>query len=244
LQFYLARQAVFGTPTPVVRATISRRVANVEQTRDDLEAHLRRLTARLRAAVAAFERGDSDQAAIMAVTLRLLLHDTSSGSSKSLLGQLELLDRIAFSDTRVPGVDKWLSTPQEGVGFAGFVVSLAALRIGADVKYEANLDRFGSKDQGFGDWWNGLVLKVRHPSEQRAVTFSRRALVLTVASKDGGAHVDGMLEETYYTLTRGNLMGELTINGKPVSWDADPVPTHIRQMAHEVLGSLHKAGLA
>jgi hypothetical protein len=69
-------------------------------------------------------------------------------------------------------------------------------------------------------------------------------LVLTVANRDGGAHVDGMLEETYYTLTRGNLMGELTINGKPVSWDADPVPTHIRQMAHEVLGSLHKAGLA
>jgi len=207
-------------------------MAKIQQTRSDLEAHLRKSVARLRAAIAGFDHGDIDQAAVMAVTLRVLLHDTAT--SKSLLGQLGLLGGLTFVDSRG-------SVPRAG---ALLFTALAGLRLGRKMKYEANLDALASTDQSFPDWWGSTVLIVPHPSERRPVPFSRRNLVLTVANQDGGAHIDPQLDETYYTLTRGNLMGELAINGKPVSWEADPVPAHIRQITHEVLKTLEREGLA
>ena len=73
----------------------------------------------------------------------------------------------------------------------------------------------------------------------RGQAFSRRAIVLAVANKDGGAHVDPSLDEAYAALTRGNSMNWKTV--APGGAEADLPGPHlatVRQIAHEVLTTL------
>jgi hypothetical protein len=52
------------------------------------------------------------------------------------------------------------------------------------------------------DWWHDPVL-----TDADGAAFSREDLVLLVANKDGGAHVDRTLPPEYAALTRNNSIG-------------------------------------
>ncbi len=54
----------------------------------------------------------------------------------------------------------------------------------------------------FDESWNEVIFVDR---ERRTVT--RSELVRFIANKDGGAHVDPLLQEIYADLSRGNSLG-------------------------------------
>jgi hypothetical protein len=53
----------------------------------------------------------------------------------------------------------------------------------------------GEQLVSLSDWWNQTMLVVADGSE--TITFTRKSLLLTLANKEGGAHVDPALPEEY-----------------------------------------------
>jgi hypothetical protein len=91
----------------------------------------------------------------------------------------------------------------------------------------------------FSDWWNGFALRISTQNPGSVTRdFTRRSLVLTVANPDGGAHIDPELDSVYFALSRESALGDVSVGGKHVEWDSNPVPCAIRQVAHELLLTL------
>ena len=69
--------------------------------------------------------------------------------------------------------------------------------------------------------------------------FSRRDIVLSLANKEGGAHVDHTIDEAYNNLRRNNAQGWMTVDGAGRETPAeDNVPATMRQIAYEILRTL------
>lgn len=82
-------------------------------------------------------------------------------------------------------------------------------------------------ERAFEDWWQLPTM-----SDDSGHEFSRRNLVLTVANKAGGAHVDRMgTSAVFNDLARKGSLGFGTVNGRVL---ASPVPPAIRQIAEEL----------
>ncbi|WBP92803.1 hypothetical protein O6072_15915 [Mycolicibacterium neoaurum] len=94
-------------------------------------------------------------------------------------------------------------------------------------------------------WWDGEPVFVHD-----GVPYTRRNIVLSVAEKDGGTHVDEELEPYYRVLIAGEyaigITGNLTYDGPapfPQGVTIYPDNAHlalIRQFAHEVLRSAER----
>ncbi len=89
---------------------------------------------------------------------------------------------------------------------------------------------------GFDEWWNRVIFVDQGKSET-----SRKELILAVANKDGGAHVDPVLDEKYANLSRRNSLGWQFSNAKGDMPFEGPEKAAIRQITHEVLKSLDPA---
>ena len=64
-------------------------------------------------------------------------------------------------------------------------------------------------------------------------------MVLTVANKEGGTHIDPKLDEAYANLSRFNSLGwKVFMSGVEKDFNNTPVLPSIRQIAHEVLKTL------
>jgi hypothetical protein len=89
----------------------------------------------------------------------------------------------------------------------------------------------------FGKWWEEVVIK-----DGQGQTFSRKDVVLALADKEGGAHVDPVLDEQYARLTRFHSQGyQVVTAGTILPPDNSLVAASVRQIAHEVLGSIESA---
>ncbi|MFI5434486.1 hypothetical protein ACHMZP_21730 [Rhodococcus baikonurensis] len=145
-----------------------------------------------------FDEGDIDEAMRLAVTIRVLVHDTQT--SHSLLNQMGLKQTIRFLDTAVVGgTEIFLGAVVMQIEYsAGGVTGLHAPS-GQDGLVEivprpdgtplivAPRRRRGHESSiGFDTWWTTNVIDTAHGPK----TFSRRRAVLVMANKDGGAHVD------------------------------------------------------
>ena len=190
--------------------------------RRELVEELQRQIAYLERSAAAFDAGHEDEAARLAVTVRVLLSDGASG--KALLVQLGLRDQLAYVDTS-------LSHRRLRADHPGRDAGLAAMEIvaGRGGRYVAMLDELRSDRRRpgvpFGMWWNKKIYR----------RLSRRDLVAGLANQDGGAHVDASLTDAYAELTRLNGLG----------WECDGVPfegnaarASMRQMTWELLRTL------
>ena len=68
--------------------------------------------------------------------------------------------------------------------------------------------------------------------------FNRKDIILNVANKEGGAHVDSTLDEAYANLTRFNSMRwSANILARDIELSS-PVYPSVRQIAHEVMKSV------
>lgn len=138
---------------------------------------------RLKDAVAGFYEGKEVQALNIAVTLRVLLHET--GNSCSLLSRL---NRNYWElDIRDKPLDRR----------AVFVVPVR-LEITGDGTRRMVRPNFVSPAYQLvplSRWWNDEYRSLG------AVRLSKKTIVLNVANKDGGAHVDSIIPDSHAMLS-------------------------------------------
>ena len=190
---------------------------------EDLQEQLRIQIGYLRKSAMAYDEGDVHEAPRLATTLRVLLHDTKR--SHSLLDQLCLKDKH-FLDASSPRPSHLISS------YAGLV---GIPRPGTARRYIPNFDVYEARPRPFDEWWHGVIIE---DLQQRTIT--REQLVRTMADQDGGAHVDPELDDIYAEVARTNVMGhEHNVEGR---WQpfADIEKASVRQVAHEVLGTLEQ----
>ena len=198
----------------------------VPQSLDELRAHLQEQLAFLEASAQSFDAGFHGEAKRLAVTIRLLVHDTAH--SRSLLSQLDM-KRTQFVDTAAPMNPRNLLTEASLVGIA----------MGpGGAKYFPLLDGhpLGERLTDFAKWWETPVLR-----DKSRTLFTRRELVLTAANQAGGAHVDPALDAAYAALTRKNSMGWVVESGTRESPVLGAELATVRQIAHEVLKTLQES---
>jgi hypothetical protein len=204
------------------------KMSNVSQFKEHLRMHLNFLIK----SAAAFDRGETDESIRMAVSTRVLLHDTRS--STSLLTHLKA-EHIFLTSTCAP-------IPNGAIVSGGTMVftrvtmtpngpraeMMAALGDGPPINYHLKAE----------DWWNQIVFVLSHGEDPR---ISRKDIVLVAANKDGGAHVDAELTPQYESLKRlgGTLLSlDSNIGGEVKKIEFENIhQLLIRQMAYELLNS-------
>jgi hypothetical protein len=177
-----------------------------------------------------FDSGFEGEAKRIAVTLRVLLHDTDA--SQSLLGQLGVKDRLRYVDTtepRLPG-----ATPIVTLGLLNVTITT-----GVGAKYEAPLDDLPldrrDRTQNFTPWWTSLVWR----DSETGQAWSRRRFVLTLANKEGGAHIDPSLTPAYERIAQRGFGLVAQVNHGPwAPLPNDPALASVRQIGHEVTKTL------
>ena len=136
-------------------------------------AHVHENLGFLKASASSFDAGHTGEAKRLAVTIRVLFHDTQQ--SKSLLGLLGWKQGVGFLDTAYD------YNPSNLMSHHGLV----RLRIAAAGSYDAPLDQgFPGRPNRyvfFPEWWNKTVIVDSNKNK-----FNRRELVLALANKDGG----------------------------------------------------------
>jgi len=197
-------------------------MARISQSQDDLEAHLADHIQFLRDSGDAFDSGKTGEAKRLAVSLRVLFHDTRS--SHSLLGQLGRLGGQFLST----------ASPLNGSEVHGHVGLATIILSDRGAEYVASLDDVPHKRwMPFAKWWTEPVFV-----DDRKTPFSRRDLVLAIANQDGGAHVDPSLDEAYTRLSRQNSLGWVYSGGTVETPLSGADKAAVRQIAHEALITL------
>ncbi|GAB5536781.1 MAG: hypothetical protein Rubg2KO_30300 [Rubricoccaceae bacterium] len=192
------------------------------QSREELEEHLRDQLRFLRRSADAFDEGDHGEAKRMALQVRVLVHDT--GQSTSLLTHLGL-QKLTFLDTSSEYV------PGNLVGQSMLTSGIVGTRGAVEA---APLDR-AVESRGrmvpFPEWWDRVVF-----ANLGETSLCRRDVVLDIAHKDGGAHVDANLKEPMARLSRYNSLQRFIVDP-----DGNKSPllrielVAMRQIAHEVI---------
>lgn len=190
---------------------------------DDLMEKLKEQIHFLQKSAKSFDEGDLLEAIRLAVSIRILVHDTSQ--SHSLLKQLDIIDKLDCLDTAFPYDPKNLLTHN----------GLVCMRVAAgSARCIPFLDTSYKKENylKFGNWWFDAIVIKDHSGN----TYSRKDIVLFISNKDGGAHVDPKIEEKYKLLKSGVGTGwELSGGG----FLQQVIPASIRQIAYEVTYTLH-----
>jgi hypothetical protein len=194
----------------------------------------------LRASAERFDAGHQHEAKRLALTIRVLLHDTDG--SKSLLEQLALKSALAFLDTRTRREPPVGVQVLKQIGWPTGIVVLS-MRIGGSTNFRAELgiDRESQpRDINFDDWWEEPLLVSKD-----GTTWNRRRFILGAANQEGGGHVDPKPSAWWRDLRDGTWIGAVKVDSLagevPVS---DLAPAVIRQITHELLGTLKAAGHA
>lgn len=195
----------------------------VPLTQDELLVLLDEQLDFLKASASAYDNGFAGEIKRLAQSVRVLVHDTRE--STSLLTLTQNKDR-SFLDTSFPFEEENKLSHS----------SLVQIRIdGKKSVPEPFLDGGSFKRNiKFENWWNGIVFVDKNRNE-----FSRKDIVLTLANKEGGAHVDPELDSKYADLRKNNSLGwfDYISNGNQIPGE-DQVPAAMRQIAHEIIKTL------
>jgi hypothetical protein len=199
---------------------------SIPQTQQDLERQLQEQIQLMELSASAFDSGYDAEAKRLAVSLRVLFHDTHK--SHALLGLMNLKN-IKFFDSAIDyDPDNFLTQ----CGLIAIVMSTSPTS--QKSTYIAPLDSFEASRVDFDTWWNKIVFV-----DNMRRTLTRKELILSAADQDGGAHVDPTLDQPYADLSRSNSLAWMSSstgqNWLPMD---DPTRAAIRQIAHEILKSL------
>ena len=192
---------------------------------EDFLDHLSEQIQFLKISCEIYDRGMKIEGKRLATTIRTIVHDT--GSSKSILGHLSCKNKMYYLNTAIP---------ESLFGLCSFTTTTVD---GGKSEYTPPLENLSEKRKEnplitFQNWWEDM--KVLSDGNN---TFSRKDLVLNVANKDGGAHVDEKLPKRYAELTRQNTLNFYHEDQTGLMTDIKGVElASIRQIAFELTKSL------
>ncbi|XKH56411.1 hypothetical protein LG293_14760 [Citricoccus nitrophenolicus] len=137
-----------------------------------------------------YKAGSIAEAKRLATTIRVLVHDTAS--SRSLLGQMDVKDKLL-----------WISSGSVDPAnlIATFNLAFFNTELGAFVPLAADFIQKVGSLVDFETWWAEPVMK-----DVTGDKFSRKEIVLALANKEGGAHVD-KLQRRMRALAREGSLG-------------------------------------
>lgn len=212
------------------------RARRLARSRDQLVRDIKTQLRFLRRSAEAFDLGDEDEAKRMAAVIRTLLHDR--GQSRSVLAQLDLLPHLRLLDSATK------FDPRNLISTLGLVALQMTIESeGGSARYVAPFgDRpnVGRRLVPFDTWWTRIVASSR-PYRPETQTVSRKDLVLALANREGGVHVDPLHDPSYRELAMENGFGFVYRIGHESDdrvVEGDPVAASVRQIAYEVETSL------
>ncbi|MUL85042.1 MULTISPECIES: hypothetical protein [unclassified Mycolicibacterium] len=212
----------------------------------------------------AFDQGHLAEAKRMAVSLRVLFHNTKM--SHALIPQLGFAQPLRWVDTcGIP--DQANMMPQWGLVIMGMRLETNEMFFeprlggGAPTAIRTKSSRLPRGSRILRDeWWTEPVVK-----DASHALFSRKDFVLALSNKEGGAHVDPDISESYNRIANLNSMGWtfsvtpeghrelrgplIALDGSPTDATVathepdeealtNPVPFMVRQISYEVLESV------
>lgn len=175
------------------------------RSKEDLLAKLREQTGFLRRSLEAFYCGDFEEAVRIATAIRVLVHET--GGSKPLLKS------IRPDGLELPILDHAVQEERSGEKVLHFIVGI---RPGPGASVAPAVD-LGSALYGLttiGTWWRRPVFVFRPPGKPKVV-FPRKKVILVLANKEGGAHVDQNEDPDYASLLVDRPL-RFELNGGPL----------------------------
>lgn len=191
--------------------------------------HLRRQLEYLNRSSELYDAGHLDEAIRLAVTIRVLMHDTKN--SKSLLQQMRIKDQVRLATSfglsqKLPAhfqpasVLPLFASSSEGGTFAPFTLADPPILLTPS------------------EWWDEMVWKQEH-------ALTRRDIVLETANKEGGAHVQAVATPIVQELRQGlSQIKSVKVNGVEVGTPENYHFILIRQFAYELLNSKSLTALA
>lgn len=194
--------------------------------KQELRSHLDEQMLLLADAAARFDAGLHPAFKQMAVSLRVLLHDTQQSTALlTHIGVKEQMQWLAGGRDQ-PG-NLLNETVLAGIQMATDETSMTVSYVARDA--ESCLQRGVTLD--FATWWSDPVIRL----VDRDVTLSRRNIVLYVANKSGGAHIDA-IPPALRDIEMNNAIGWRigSDDGDSVALDISPIPATVRTIAEEV----------
>jgi hypothetical protein len=201
----------------------------------ELVEELRKQFELLKSACERYDQGSELEVIHIAARLRVIL-----AGPQSVIGRLHLSRDLKFRDTSTHRL-----APDHNVLIANIGVEITQ---GVDAKWIPLFERWPEGQpkpppQRFSTWWTEPIMPMSMPDGlDRTPRYSRQRLVLAIANQDGGARV-GDRDKDYDELTRDHFSFEVAFRGpdgdtafQPVQ--GNPVNVCVRQIAHEVLGTL------
>lgn len=208
---------------------------SLARSREEYVVKLRDQLRFLNRSAADFDAGDEAESQRIATAIRTLCHDTAS--SHSLLGQMHLLTPLRFLDT-APGYDQanLVSTP-------GLAVIEATLGPGeATARYVPALGNSSVRStRPFAGWWTRQIMRAA-PTIDEARPLTRKLLVLMLANKEGGTHIDPNRALDYQILANENGLGWMLIAGGVTTStpSGNPIAISVRQVGYELETTLRE----
>ncbi|HEY0240701.1 MAG TPA: hypothetical protein VGC37_18890 [Friedmanniella sp.] len=186
-----------------------------------------------------YDKGHPEEGKRLATTVRVLVYDR--GRSHSLLARLGVKEAIPWPDAINEAQFAHVREQQAaGKVFAGSLLTVVKMPAGfhldpSGVHYVpvSSVQPIGERLVPFDYWWNQPRL-----ADTDGTQLSRQNIVLWLANKDGGAHVDN-LPAAYERIATGSSMGVTLSAAKGTSpRDDNPIPASMRQIAEEVRWAL------
>ncbi len=196
--------------------------------KNDYQNHLKEQIVFLQSSCKSYDSGNEFEAKRMAVTVRVLVSgDNPNARSQPLLGQMHLKKKMNFISTAQPYQTNNLLTQQ-------CLLSMQLTPNGA--KY---LPLFENNNQHhllkYRNWINEIVL-----SDKKHNVYRRKDVIVLLANKDGGAHVDPCIEDLYSEMKSPDIGGwEFKTTDGNTSYGNDAIYATMRQITFEVLHSIY-----
>lgn len=167
-----------------------------------------------------YDKGDEFEAIHLASNLRVLLHDKNR--NVSLFEHLEIKHKVKYLSTTLDFQPANLMS-HFGLGY------IRTTNIQSEYKPNLDLDYSRSKLLNFDEWWNEIILSDTNEF------VSRKDVILGIADKEGGAHIDSEIDDVQRKFSKENGLGWES-NGVPILTNTYYVS--LRVIAQEILESL------
>lgn len=198
---------------------------------EDLKEQLNNQIKLLNKNINDYDSGFNESAITISTICRIILHDTNN--SKSLLTNLNIKKDLKF----VTGINSYM--PSNMVPFSKNVgIKNTIKKDTSQLTYYSITPKykqiFNTISVDFDLWWNEIILR-----DSDHNLYTRKQIVLFVANKYGGAHIDNKIPDYFYNLEKNNKMGwKAIINNKTYPAENSPLFPLLRTIGFDLLLSL------